>query len=266
MHTINGISYGSNHPADLSRTREGEAFTLIELLVVIAIISVLAAILFPVFSQAREKARQTSCISNIKQIGLAAVLYSQDYDELVAPAEMRPFTNLPITWAQILYPYTKNDQIQRCPSALDRSHVSLWLTNPAPAGFVNPTHLDYVMNARAGYCEYYTLAWAQIQTPASLVYVTDGGTQANTTPIGGHYISSTSPYKSTSYLLEDVSGMPNWPASAAFVTSGNTEWAAPILRHTGLTDTLFFDGHAKATHADQWYYPSTPWLDPNQSN
>src|SRR5271155_1029764 len=66
--------------------RRSHAFTLIELLVVIAIIAILAAILFPVFAQAREKARAISCISNTKQIGLAATMYVQDYDEMLAPA------------------------------------------------------------------------------------------------------------------------------------------------------------------------------------
>src|SRR5579883_967287 len=67
------------------RPRTSRGFTLIELLVVIAIIAILAAILFPVFAQAREKARQTACLSNEKQIALAFIMYAQDYDETVAP-------------------------------------------------------------------------------------------------------------------------------------------------------------------------------------
>jgi prepilin-type N-terminal cleavage/methylation domain-containing protein/prepilin-type processing-associated H-X9-DG protein len=69
-------------PASATRSRRRSAFTLIELLVVIAIIAILAAILFPVFAQAREKARQTACLSNFKQIGMAFKMYAQDYDEL----------------------------------------------------------------------------------------------------------------------------------------------------------------------------------------
>ena len=107
-------------------------FTLIELLVVIAIIAILAAILFPVFAQAREKARQSACLSNLRQIGIAFSLYAQDYDELLPdrrdlksslPGGFRPWTSWPpfdprAGWAaNVLQPYTKNLQIWSCPSA-----------------------------------------------------------------------------------------------------------------------------------------------------
>ncbi|GAB4467993.1 MAG: hypothetical protein OHK0029_40140 [Armatimonadaceae bacterium] len=89
----------------LRRTQYG--FTLIELLVVIAIIAILAAILFPVFAQAREKARQTSCLSNMKQIGLATLMYAQDYEETLPFAAANP-PNLPlIMWYDIIEPYVK---------------------------------------------------------------------------------------------------------------------------------------------------------------
>ena len=92
------------------KSRRG--FTLIELLVVIAIIAILAAILFPVFAKAREKARQSSCSSNLKQLGLSMMQYVQDYDEVYPNRECAARNG---NWA-ILQPYVKNDQLFQCPS------------------------------------------------------------------------------------------------------------------------------------------------------
>ncbi len=98
-------------------------FTLIELLVVIAIIAILAAILFPVFAQAREKARSTSCLSNFKQVALAHLMYVQDNDEKLAPFMWGPgdggFSYNPatcFTWPQMVQPYVKSWPLFRCPS------------------------------------------------------------------------------------------------------------------------------------------------------
>src|SRR5438034_3898165 len=108
------------------RRTPSSGFTLIELLVVIAIIAILAAILFPVFAQARESARKTTCLSNLKQIGVAAHMYMSDYDSTYPAQQVDGvYVNLPdgpIVYPKIqqnymdeLYPYIKNTKVFFCP-------------------------------------------------------------------------------------------------------------------------------------------------------
>src|SRR5690349_10104372 len=114
---------------------EKKAFTLIELLVVIAIIAILAAILFPVFAQAREKARGISCLSNCKQSGLAYAMYTQDFDETtpcqVTPCAQRDSNNYFCVaggyWYNLIQPYVKNWQLMICP---DRIGTTSSKSNP----------------------------------------------------------------------------------------------------------------------------------------
>src|SRR5579871_2541120 len=91
------------------------AFTLIELLVVIAIIAILAAILFPVFAQAREKARQAACLNNEKQIGLAVMQYCIDYDGVYPEGNNTAGSKYPCGWGGQIYPYIKSTAVFHCP-------------------------------------------------------------------------------------------------------------------------------------------------------
>ena len=93
-----------------------KGFTLIELLVVIAIIAILAAILFPVFARAREKAKQASCLSNVKQLNLGVMMYAQDYDGFMPCVQMRSPAALYGYWFDVIAPYVKNLQILKCPA------------------------------------------------------------------------------------------------------------------------------------------------------
>ena len=187
--------------------RQASGFTLIELLVVIAIIAILAAILFPVFAKAREKARQTSCLSNIKQIGLASMQYCQDYDEMTVPkyiGNQSPGYNG--CWWWLLAPYEKNTQINKCPSS--QLQPMYHYTN------------GYAINDNAD-----ATSLAVFQQPSTLTIFMDGG--------GGYYYSWNGTRSSTSQAY-----IPGQPNSA----TGTKE---DPLRHNGGCNFSYVDGHAK---------------------
>jgi prepilin-type N-terminal cleavage/methylation domain-containing protein/prepilin-type processing-associated H-X9-DG protein len=174
-----------------NRKRLLSGFTLIELLVVIAIIAILAAILFPVFAQAREKARTTACLSNTKQMGNALTMYAQDYDETL-PSWQLHYVCLanggttascgpidPSTWDVLLNPYVKtgrpggilatadNSGVWQCPSSeVDRVR-SYGFSMGLAYGPRDPV-------ANTGY-HYRAVTLAEIDNPASTIFVGDGG-------------------------------------------------------------------------------------------
>jgi len=194
-------------------------FTLIELLVVIAIVAILAAILFPVFSRVREKARQTVCLSNCRQIGLAFTQYTNDWDERF-PLTTRGLAS----WAETSQPYLRNRQIYRCPSDLSTN----W---DAP----NPTRISsYFLNSYlAGNQPFGSLA--AIRSPASVIIIAESADNRT----GDHFHPM-------------CWGIP-W--DAAFCHSGDNSWVwdagqeetkeLALRRHQEGFNAVWVDGHAK---------------------
>ena len=148
-------------------------FTLIELLVVIAIIAILAAILFPVFARAREKARQTSCLSNLKQLGLAWTMYAQDYDEQF-PFDAYIGNPHPMLCTG-LYPYVKNRNIFYCPSAqaLEAGAQSTAYQGPADSVVNTDANWAAYRITYKYYSWYMTDLWANTLTPRLLTESSD---------------------------------------------------------------------------------------------
>jgi len=192
-------------------------FTLIELLVVIAIIAILAAILFPVFTRAREKARQNSCLANTRQLMTATLSYAQDYDERL-PASYQPLGGtIPETggaytyWFWLLQPYMKNSQILMCPT---------WAGYFLGYGW-NYSYLTYSFPGSGGY-GYGGCPLAFVAQPASTVVLADSG---------AHQVSSGGWSNGMTYVITWAEEPNNY-----FV----------YLRHNLQANVGFLDGHAKA--------------------
>lgn len=175
--------------------RRTKGFTLIELLVVIAIIAILAAILFPVFARAREKARQTSCLSNLKQMVLSVQMYAQDYDETFPMSVYLSGTDAYSTY-HVLMPYIKNYQILNCPSE-PGSLTATELQNlgmPIAPGFDETSYVfnfavfeDGPSNPLTGSSDS-VVALAEVGRPAETVVMYDGDLTVDGGGIAGRVI------------------------------------------------------------------------------
>lgn len=211
-------------------TSSTNAFTLIELLVVIAIISILAAILFPVFAQAREKARQTACMSNMNQIGTAVQMYVTDFDERVffrsgwansrsGDTKIVPtgFNTNAVRWWNQLMPYIKSDNVFACPS------------DPLPTASDNAEGQLAINRSYIAVCPAESLTLAQVDDPTETIVVTEKWgkdwtgvrTDSWIEPFNGDFtVDSTNP--------------------SLMFTAAN--------RHAAVCNCAFLDGHAKGLH------------------
>ena len=262
------------------------AFTLIELLVVIAIIAILAAILFPVFAQARESARQTVCLSSNKQIGTSLMMYKQDYDGRLCQAEYADPNNLgkvqiPRThWTYLMQPYIKNWEIFVCPSDV----------NPALPyyGDLMAPKISYINNYNVmPPHDYIPPTEAVVENPASLIVLSEHrakyiGKEGDNTPFNPYAASGSSPnyidaFKGMTGFLPckpDIRTMPlcDDPTNSLNILRGcyvyidqptfdknangniDTQYFMGRVfwtRHKGGSNYSFFDGHAKWLKVDQ---------------
>lgn len=209
----------------MHRGRTG--FTLIELLVVIAIIAILAAILFPVFARAREKARQSACQSNLKQLGVACMMYFQDYDETTFSSWRISNDQNGTTWADMIMPYVKNLQLFDCPS----SGLKVVLYTSATFGGQTISRGALSYGANAAY-------WGNTAGSAS--------GPAAWRPTGGRSMATIMAPAET-ILLTDYTG--GFEAAAQYdVPAAYTAQPlnAAVYRHNDQSDVLFCDGHVKS--------------------
>ena len=215
-----------------------KGFTLIELLVVIAIFAILAAILFPVFARAREKARQTSCLNNVKQISLGIKMYVTDYDDIMfascigVPGDPPEVTGVVyhwhwsaygyalLLWPDLIYPYVKNVQVFRCPSK--------------PSAWTGYGYNYYYLGANpSGTTVTYVAPLSHIAKPAETIAIADA---ANYLIYPPHLYGST-PSPGNSLYDRNFGG----------------------CRHNGGANLAFCDGHAKWMGATGYLYSDELW-------
>jgi len=258
-----------------------KGFTLIELLVVIAIIAILAAILFPVFAQARAKARAISCISNLKQLSLGIGMYQQDYDERIIPEHLAiPDSEVGKTgtdvrdwrryWWYRVQPYTKNYAIQVCPDRRDDGGLE-WPSDPENFRVGGAIGINDLMSGWDGNTDSPKIA--NIDAPAFSVQLADSGCPS---PVGTNddpwvhgdaaaTLYDADPDNAKNSYTNDGEG--TW-----FFNEDRSNWATndarrlPTARHNQQCNVAFFDGHAKAVKLSQYWLPRTrkaEWNGPN---
>lgn len=227
--------------------RHTRAFTLIELLVVIAIISILAAILFPVFATAREKARQAACTSNLRQLGLGILQYTQDYDETYPCGQYQNTAGLPNIgegWAGQIWPYLKATGILACPD-----DQSIYPAGNVLISYAYNVHLDEGITDQNGgpWQQPGTVSMAKIGAPSNVVALFE---VANSYETGTNGMPNMPDYHSPAgfpwpyYGSSALNGASNY-ATGNFAVAFNNPTMSLTPRHSGGSNFLAADGHVK---------------------
>jgi prepilin-type N-terminal cleavage/methylation domain-containing protein/prepilin-type processing-associated H-X9-DG protein len=231
-----------------SQTSRKTGFTLIELLVVIAIIAILAAILFPVFARARENARRASCLSNVKQIGLGIMQYTQDFDEHLPPRynyftttgaytlpNGQPSNSTAILWYMMIYPYVKSYQVYNCPSNSLFTYAGNYTGSfPYGVNFIRPS----LCTSNCG-VEMFPGNNTTGTTPGASLAAIEDVARTITITDSKYYLVAFDHVLTASQATDSTIG--------ACSAASPYNWAGCVAaRHLETVNTLFADGHAKA--------------------
>jgi prepilin-type N-terminal cleavage/methylation domain-containing protein/prepilin-type processing-associated H-X9-DG protein len=209
-----------------------KGFTLIELLIVIAIIAMLAAILFPVFGRVRENARRSSCQSNLKQIGLGLIQYTQDYDERVVPGDDQG-DPIRIHYAELMMPYLKSEQVFRCPTAAGSKNECIPFGKFPLSYALNQLYeLDYssVGFSRQIFNVFNPKSLAAIEDTSRTVFLGDAQ-NVGTNDDGDNYCFQV--------IGSSIS------TDNSLITIGFSSQGAFVNRHLNGSNWAFMDGHVK---------------------
>jgi prepilin-type N-terminal cleavage/methylation domain-containing protein/prepilin-type processing-associated H-X9-DG protein len=230
-------------------TAHRKGFTLIELLVVIAIIAILAAILFPVFAQAREKARQAQCLSNTKQLAMGVYMYAQDYDELLPVLGVNAQNRG--RWQFQIFPYVKSAAVYNCPNITNK-----W-SPPNPGALGTDDHGGYGWNlaltadaaATGNLNTAPGFSLAKIAKPADTIIIGDTGMNAGATSAErGWAMYAADPR----HVAADTNSQPGlYPQFRHHSTASKTVINGLQLPTAGRANFCFLDGHAKSLSIDQ---------------